>query len=189
MTDGVKELAQCVHDQLEMLGSDVRSIPMIGGYIFYYRERIFGGIYGDGFMVKITSASSRYMPESEPKPPYEGARPMFPVTILENSEKLFTKENLKKIFQNDKVAVIHGDLTLENIIILPQEEYYFIDPNVNINYNSIFLDYSKILQSLHGKYELIRTNGSTVSIKDNVITYIYQENKNYDELSLVSKIK
>lgn len=82
-----KELAEYVTEQLSEL-DDVRKIPMMGGYIFYYKERIFGGIYGSGFMVKITNASQQYMPDSVPEPPYEGAKPMLPVTILDNKEKL-----------------------------------------------------------------------------------------------------
>lgn len=82
-----KELAEYVMEQLAELG-DVRNIQMMGGYIFYYKERIFGGIYGNGFMVKITEASKKYMPDSEPEPPYEGAKPMLPVTILEDREML-----------------------------------------------------------------------------------------------------
>lgn len=82
-----KELAAYIMEQLEELG-EVRNIPMMGGYIFYYKERIFGGIYGSGFMVKITEASKKYMPDSEPEPPYEGAKPMLPVTILENKKRL-----------------------------------------------------------------------------------------------------
>lgn len=82
-----KELAAYIMEQLEGLG-DIRHIPMMGGYIFYYRERIFGGIYGNGFLVKMTEASRKYMPDSEPEPPYEGAKPMLPVTIIEDREKL-----------------------------------------------------------------------------------------------------
>ncbi len=82
-----KELMEYIMEQLAELG-DVRNIPMMGGYVFYYREKIFGGIYGDGFMVKITEASKKYMPDSEPEPPYEGAKPMLPVTILEDRERL-----------------------------------------------------------------------------------------------------
>lgn len=82
-----KELAAYIMDQLAELG-DIRNIPMMGGYVFYYRERIFGGIYGSGFMVKITEASKKYMPDSEPEPPYEGAKPMLPVTILEEKDAL-----------------------------------------------------------------------------------------------------
>lgn len=84
-----KELATYIMDQLSGL-ENVRNIPMMGGYIFYYKERIFGGIYGKGFMVKITKASQRYMPDSEPMQPYDGAKDMLPVTILDDKE-LFQK--------------------------------------------------------------------------------------------------
>lgn len=82
-----KELSQYIMEQLSNLG-DVRNIPMMGGYIFYYKERIFGGIYGNGFMVKITEASKKYMPDSIAEPPYEGAKLMLPVTILDDRDKL-----------------------------------------------------------------------------------------------------
>ena len=78
-----KELAEYIMDQLSDL-EEIRNISMMGGYIFYYKERIFGGIYGNGFMVKITEASKKYMPDSESEPPYEGAKPMLPVTILDD---------------------------------------------------------------------------------------------------------
>lgn len=79
-----KELATYILDQLSGL-EGVRSIPMMGGYIFYYKERIFGGIYGNGFLVKRTRASESFMPDSEPEPPQEK---MLPVTILDDGEKL-----------------------------------------------------------------------------------------------------
>ena len=61
---------------------------MMGGYIFYYRDRIFGGIYPEGFMVKITEASRKYMPDSGACPPYDGAKEMLPVTIIDDRELL-----------------------------------------------------------------------------------------------------
>lgn len=82
-----KELAEYIMDQLSDLGV-VRNIPMMGGYIFYYEERIFGGIYGNGFLVKITEASKKCMPDSIPQPPYKGAKPMLPVTILDDKVAL-----------------------------------------------------------------------------------------------------
>lgn len=42
-----KELAAYIMEQLAVL-EEIRCIPMMGGYIFYYKERIFGGIYGSG---------------------------------------------------------------------------------------------------------------------------------------------
>ena len=82
-----KELAEYITEQLAGL-EDIRKAPMMGGYIFYYRERIFGGIYGAGFMVKITEASRKYMPDSIACPPYDGAKEMLPVTIIDDRELL-----------------------------------------------------------------------------------------------------
>lgn len=56
-----RELADFVSAQLAPL-PEVRRIPMMGGFIFYYRERIFGGVYGPGFMVKNVPAAWRFMP-------------------------------------------------------------------------------------------------------------------------------
>ena len=53
-----KELAEYIMEQLSDLG-EVRNRPMMGGYVFYYRERILGGIYDSGFMVKMTAAGRK----------------------------------------------------------------------------------------------------------------------------------
>lgn len=90
-----KELANYIMGQLDGL-DEVRNIPMMGGYIFYYKERIFGGIYGSGFMVKVTKASQRYMPDSVAEPPYKGAKPMLPVTIIDDAELL--KKMVEEMF-------------------------------------------------------------------------------------------
>lgn len=74
-----KEYLDFIMEQLSGL-EGITYRAMMGGYIFYYRERIFGGIYGAGFMVKITEASRKYMPDSIACPPYDGAKEMLPVT-------------------------------------------------------------------------------------------------------------
>lgn len=83
-----KRMMEYVMDQLSGLPG-VRQIPMMGGYIFYYNERIFGGIYESGeLLIKITETSHKYMPDSEPELPYEGTKKMLPCTIIEDREKL-----------------------------------------------------------------------------------------------------
>lgn len=83
-----QEMMEYVMDQLSDLPG-VRNIPMMGGYIFYYNDRIFGGIYGSGeLLIKITEASKKYMLDSIPELPYEGAKEMLPCTIMEDREKL-----------------------------------------------------------------------------------------------------
>ena len=83
----MNELAQYVAEQLSGL-EGIRYIPMMGGWIFYYNERIIGGIYGDGFAVKDTKASRKYMPDSKDVVWENTPKKLLPCTILEDSEKL-----------------------------------------------------------------------------------------------------
>ena len=82
-----KELADYVIEQLSGL-EKIRHIPMMGGWLFYYKERIIGGIYGDGFAVKDTGAARKYMPDSKCGEWENTPKNLLPCTILEDSEKL-----------------------------------------------------------------------------------------------------
>ncbi|MBE6835959.1 MAG: competence protein TfoX [Ruminococcaceae bacterium] len=61
---------------------------MMGEYILYYRGRIFGGIYDDRFLVKITPSSQRIMPEAEREIPYDGAKEMLLADEVDNGQFL-----------------------------------------------------------------------------------------------------
>jgi len=52
-------------------------------------------------------------------------------------------------------TVVHGDLTIENIIVAPGvgPGWYLIDPNPDNVFNSPLIDWAKMLQSLHLGYE------------------------------------
>lgn len=82
-----KELAKYVAEQLSGL-EDMRYIPMMGGWLYYYKDKIIGGIYGDGFAVKDTKAARRYMPDSKCGEWENTPENLLPCTILEDSEKL-----------------------------------------------------------------------------------------------------
>lgn len=85
---GTQELAAYIMDQLSGL-PEMRHIPMMGGYIFYYREKIIGGIYAPGFLIKDVPAARAAMPDVPLVPVEEGGRPkMLPCTILDDREKL-----------------------------------------------------------------------------------------------------
>ena len=82
-----KELALYVAEQLAPLG-EIRYIPMMGGWLFYYRDKLIGGIYEDGFALKDTAASRRFMPDCW-KEVWENTPPsLLPCTILDDEEKL-----------------------------------------------------------------------------------------------------
>ncbi|MFT4186143.1 MAG: lysylphosphatidylglycerol synthase transmembrane domain-containing protein [Micrococcaceae bacterium] len=98
-------------------------------------------------------------------------------------KKLLTENNMHNIFKDDIEGTIHGDLTMENIIIdaTDSPKWYIIDPNTPNPVNSPFLDYAKLLQSLHGGYEfLMRTYD--VEVEDNHIYYDDTYSLQYDKL-------
>jgi hypothetical protein len=61
----------------------------------------------------------------------------------------------KEILKYKTASVIHGDLTIENIIVNNnlEEGWFIIDPNVGNLFESPILDYAKLMQSLHFGYE------------------------------------
>ena len=92
---------------------------------------------------------------------------------LNQYAKRLSYDELFRIFQQDEYASIHGDLTVENIICTRDSNnaFYIIDPNTGNIHESPFLDYSKMLQSLHGGYEFFMTTG-TVNISKNTINFL-----------------
>lgn len=83
-----KEYLDFIIGQLDTL-DNVSSRKMMGEYILYFREKIFGGIYDDRFLVKITKASRRLMLEATEELPYDGAKPMLLVDDVDNKEFLY----------------------------------------------------------------------------------------------------
>ena len=75
---------------LDLLGelNDVAHRRMMGEYVLYYRGKIFGGIYDDRFLLKVTPASERLLPDAPRATPYEGGKEMLLVEI-EDRDALF----------------------------------------------------------------------------------------------------
>jgi len=68
---------------LDLLGEldDVAHRKMMGEYILYCRGKVIGGIYDDRFLLKVTPASERLLPDAPRAIPYEGAKEMLLVEI------------------------------------------------------------------------------------------------------------
>lgn len=100
-------------------------------------------------------------------------------------EKYLEKNYLKTIFQHDEYAVIHGDLTIENIICTRdangQDGFYIIDPNTGNVHDSPNLDYGKLLQSIHGGYEFLMAT-KDIKISDNRIDFLFIRSSAYKAL-------
>ncbi len=83
-----KEYLDFIIEQLDTL-SNISCKKMMGEYILYFQGKIFGGIYDDRFLVKITKASKQLMPQAIEELPYEGAKPMLLVEDVDNKEFLY----------------------------------------------------------------------------------------------------
>lgn len=90
---------------------------------------------------------------------------------------------LTKVFCNDKYAAIHGDLTIENIVCgqANTRNWYLIDPNTGSLHETPFLDYAKLLQSLHGRYEFLMMV-KNVQVMDNRIEFLFTGSSAYQQL-------
>lgn len=95
---------------------------------------------------------------------------------------LFDHDRLEALFADDPVSVIHGDLTIENIICRTDNDgWYLIDPNTGNLHESPFLDYGKLLQSLHGGYEFMMKT-PRVAVAGNHIDFALTRSAAYDAL-------
>lgn len=80
-----KDYKDFVLEQLSEI-PNITSKPMMGEYLLYQNGTLFGGIYDDRLLVKITPTNQEYqMPEEMP---YDGAKPMYLVEDLDDKEKL-----------------------------------------------------------------------------------------------------
>ena len=68
---------------LDLLGEldDVAHRKMMGEYVLYYRGKVVGSIYDDRFLLKVTPASERLLPDAPRATPYEGAKEMLLVEV------------------------------------------------------------------------------------------------------------
>lgn len=73
---------------LEQCPEGVRSRAMMGEYVLYYRDKIFGGIYDDRFLVKPTDAAVSRMPDASRELPYPGAKEMLLMDRLDDRQFL-----------------------------------------------------------------------------------------------------
>ena len=82
-----KEYLDFVLEQLSGL-DEISYRAMMGEYILYYRDRVFGGIYDDRLLVKPVPAAVKMMPDATMELPYDGAKEMILVDDIDNREFL-----------------------------------------------------------------------------------------------------
>lgn len=80
-----KEYRDLILDKLNLL-ENISYKSMMGEYLLYYNKILFGGIYDDRFLIKITKTNKDYnMKEAIP---YKNAKPMYYAKNIEDKELL-----------------------------------------------------------------------------------------------------
>ena len=90
-----KNYLQFILEQLSGI-EGITHRQMMGEYLLYYRGKLFGGIYDDRFLVKMTSSAQKIIPEASQELPYDGAKPMLMVDTIE--DKTFLKSLIEAIY-------------------------------------------------------------------------------------------
>ena len=100
-----KEYKDFILEQLNILES-ITCKKMMGEFLLYYNNVLFGGIYDNRLLVKIVDSNRKYnMKEAIP---YDIAKPMYLVDNVDNQEilrdiVLDTYKDLKNRIKGDKL--------------------------------------------------------------------------------------
>ena len=81
-----KDYRDFILDELSIL-DNITCKPMMGEYLLYYNDVLFGGIYDDRFLVKKTNTNNKY--NLEESIPYGGAKAMY---LLDIDDKNILKD-------------------------------------------------------------------------------------------------
>jgi hypothetical protein len=89
---------------------------------------------------------------------------------LRQWDRLLDLDWLSRQVSRRTTTVVHGDLTIENIIVAPQHErgWYIIDPNPDNIFNTRLIDWAKLMQSVHLGYEGLNRNFNCILAKNSI---------------------
>lgn len=80
-----KEYKDFILEQLDLL-DNITCKAMMGEFLLYCNGILFGGIYDNRLLVKITDTNKKY--NMQEQIPYENAKPMYLVFDVDNKELL-----------------------------------------------------------------------------------------------------
>lgn len=80
-----KDYKEFIVEQLDLL-ENINCKAMMGEYLLYYNNVLFGGIYDNRLLVKIVNSNKKY--NMKEQIPYENAKAMYLVEDIDNKEKL-----------------------------------------------------------------------------------------------------
>jgi tRNA A-37 threonylcarbamoyl transferase component Bud32 len=101
--------------------------------------------------------------------------------LLQVIDKIQANKKAMKDLSTYNESLIHGDLTVDNLIVNDNSNFLVLDPNDENQVSSKIVDFAKLYQSLDTGYEfLIQLEQSTV--KDNTVNFEDSKSQKYAEL-------
>jgi hypothetical protein len=102
---------------------------------------------------------------------------------LSEFECLSDREWLTAQILSRGTCIVHGDLTIENIIATlgQSQAWYLIDPNATNIFDTPLLDWAKLMQSLHLGYEALN-RGASCSVSDGAVRIPFVRSSAYARL-------
>ena len=96
-----KEYKEFILEQLELL-ENITCRSMMGEYLLYYNDILFGGIYDGKLLIKIVNSNKKF--NMQEQIPYKNAKPMYFVEDIDNKEliKEIVIETCKDLKIKDK---------------------------------------------------------------------------------------
>lgn len=80
-----KEYRDFILEQLDLL-DNINCRSMMGEYLLYYNNILFGGIYDNRLLIKIVNSNKKY--NMQEQIPYKNAKPMYLANDIDNKEAL-----------------------------------------------------------------------------------------------------
>ena len=82
-----EEFLSFILDQLSKL-DEISYKKMMGEYILYFKDKIFGGIYDDRLLIKPVPSAISILPDAPLEKPYDGAKEMILFEDVDNRDLL-----------------------------------------------------------------------------------------------------
>ena len=102
---------------------------------------------------------------------------------LSEWERLLEPAWVKSQMRERATGAVHGDLTIENIIVCPERGpgWYLIDPNPSNHFDTPLIDWAKLMQSLNLGYEAL-DRGPPARVRDGHIHLMLSRSNVYAAL-------
>lgn len=103
--------------------------------------------------------------------------------IINIIKKISLNKKAMKDISTYRESPIHGDLTVDNILISTKDlSFKIIDPTDENEISSPVIDFGRHLQSLEFGYEFLCKDDRPTKAKSNIITYDNEKSAQYEEL-------